>query len=48
MAQASFEDCEKTETEVQKRNVELQQLQAQEASSSSPYMVQPDPASSRR
>ncbi len=32
MAQVSFDDCEKLETEIQKRNVELQQLQAQEVS----------------
>ncbi|ORX34350.1 HEC/Ndc80p family-domain-containing protein [Kockovaella imperatae] len=30
MTQAALEQCEKVETEVQKRNVELQQLQAQE------------------
>ena len=32
LAQASFDECEKLETVVQKRNVELQQLQAQEVS----------------
>ena len=32
MAQVSFDDCEKLETEIQKRTVEQQQLQAQEAS----------------
>lgn len=30
IAQASFDECEKLQTEIQRRTVELQQLQAQE------------------